>query len=74
MSILKFNHRSTGVTTSACDNQLPQFVKIVRRNGLRERQFARKDRWDTNFIGLNVDVRRNDGTRSIVDTFALKGN
>lgn len=74
MSIFKLDHGGTGVTTGACDNQLPQFVEIVRRNGLRECQFARKDRWDTYLIGLDVDVRGNDGTGGVIDTFALKGN
>ena len=74
MSIFELNHCGTGVTTGACDNQLPQFVEIIRGNGLRERQFARKDRWDTNLIGLDIDVRGNDRTGGVIDTFALTGN
>ena len=72
MPVFVLDHCGAGVTASASDHVLPQLVDVVRGNGLRERQFACKHRGNTNFVGFNVDVRGDDRTSSVVDTFALK--
>ena len=72
MPVFVLNHCGAGVPTSTRDHELPQLVYVVRSNRLRVSQLSRKDRRNTNFVGLDVDVRGDDRSRRIVDTLALK--
>lgn len=71
MAILIFDHTSSRVPVRTSNNTLTHFVEIKGSDGLRKREFTGEHRGDPDLIGLDVDVWRNDGSCSIVDTFTL---
>lgn len=71
MPVLVFNHRSAGIASRTRYDQLSKFMEIVRSHRLREGQLAREDGRDTDLVGFNVDIGRDDGTCGIVHSFSL---
>ena len=71
VSIFVLNDRRTGVIARAVDDELAEGIHVVVRDGLREGELAREDRWYANFVWLDVGVGRDDGTSGVVDTLAL---
>lgn len=59
------------VLVRSVDDHLGELLVVVRRDGFREGELARKDGRDTDLVRLDVDVRRDDGTRGVVDSLAL---
>ena len=60
MSVLVLDHGSTRVGARTRDHQGAHLVKVRRGDRLRERELARKHWRDTDFIGLDIDIRRNN--------------
>lgn len=56
MPILILDHSGTWVPMWPGDYELPQFVKVRRRDGLRESELAREDRRYADLIRLDVYV------------------
>ena len=72
MPIFVLDHCGARVPACARDHILPQLVDVVCRDGLGVSELAREDRRDTNLVRFDVDVRGDNRTSSVVDTFALK--
>ena len=72
-SILIFDNARSWIVMWAVDYPLSHLVEVVGSHRLRERKLASKYGGNTNLVWLNIDIRRNDGACSIVDTFSLSG-
>lgn len=71
MTILIFHNGRSWVDFRSVYDKLAQIMKVICSNRLWIRQFTCKYWWYADFIGLNVHIRRNDGTRRKVDAFSL---
>lgn len=70
-AIFIFYCRRSRIASRAIDDILSKFMKIGRGDWLRVGQFPCEDWGYSYFVGLDVDVRGDDRSRSIVDSFAL---
>jgi hypothetical protein len=59
------------VDFGSVDHQLAKLVNILLGDRFGVRELFGKDGWNTNLVGLDIDVGRDDGSRRIVDTFSL---
>ena len=72
MPILVLDHCGARIPTSPRDHALPQLAKVIRSDRFREGELAGEDRRNANLAGFNVDIRGDNRSRGVVDSFALK--
>lgn len=53
------------------DDQLPHQRDVVGSDRFGEGELPGEDWWNSDFVGFNVDVGRDDRSCSVVDSFAL---
>ena len=71
VAVLHLDEGGARVLVRPVDDGLLQLLVVVRRDGLRERELARKDGRHADLVCLDVDVGRDDGASGIVDALAL---
>src|SRR5262245_1514605 len=74
VTIFVFHHCRTRISTWSVNHELPEFMEIGWCGWFWVGQFPRKNGRNTDFVGLNVDIRRNDGAGGVVDSFTLQAD
>lgn len=54
-----------------CYDSLAHFVEIERGDRFRECELPCKDRRYTDFIGLDINIGRDNGASGVIDSFSL---
>jgi len=70
-TILILHHCRTRMSSWTVNDQLPHFVNIGSGHRFGISQLSSKDGWNSDFVCLDIDIWRNNGTGGVVDSFSL---